>query len=241
MKYITAIVLLLSSVSFVRAGSLPDFQTLVRQDYIKPLALDLGGLLGSASQHSGRTLGFPGFWAGVIGVTQFKPDANDHVLRDSNVKFFGFPILEVGVGLPFNVDLIVHGITGGGWKAYGAGVRYGVYQTGLIDTFLPNVSVSAFGDRVNQNYFNLNHGSLNATATWNLPIVKPFLIAGLDVTSLKVGAATTPGVAGMSATATGSRFSVGADLTPFPFLNLRGAYTLRHGMPGADMSLGVKF
>ncbi len=240
MKLFATLALVLAA-SFASAEPLPDFATLIRKDYIKPLALDLGGILGSASQHSGRTLGFPGFWVGAIGAIQFKPDVNDRVLRDSNVKTFGLPMLEAGVGLPFNIDVIVHGITASGWKIYGGGIRYGVYQTGLIDTFLPNVSLSAFGDRINQDFFNLTHAGFNATATWNLPIIKPFILAGLDVTKLKVTSATTPGVAGLSDTATGSRFSLGADLTPFPFISLRGAYTLRHGMPGADMSLGVKF
>ncbi|MEK7382356.1 MAG: hypothetical protein AAB262_03625 [Elusimicrobiota bacterium] len=229
------------AVASASAAPLSDFETRARENLLKPLALDLGGLLGGASAHTGRTIGFPGFWAGAIGAVQFSPDKNDLILRDAGVKAFGLPLLEIGVGLPFKVDVIAHGMKVYDASIYGAGLRYGLYRTDLVDTFLPNVSVAAFADRINHKSFSATHSSFDAAATWNLPILKPFFVAGLDVTTLKVGVATTPGVAGLSATARGSRFSAGAELTPFPFFALRAAYTLRHGMPGFDAGLGVKF
>ncbi|PIR15989.1 MAG: hypothetical protein COV48_11360 [Elusimicrobia bacterium CG11_big_fil_rev_8_21_14_0_20_64_6] len=227
--------------SSAHADPFADFQSRVQADYVKPFALDLGGVLGGASAHTGRTLGFPGFWAGAVASVQTRPDKNDRVLRDAGVKAFGVPLIEVGVGLPFKIDAIVHGISGGGVSIYGGGLRYGLYRTDLVDTFLPNVSISAFGDKVNHKYFSASHGALNAVATWNLPIVKPFFLAGYDVTEVKVGAATTPGVAGTKATARGSRFSAGVDLHPLPFVSVRGAYTLRHGLPGFDLGIGAQF
>ncbi|OGS01221.1 MAG: hypothetical protein A2V88_02925 [Elusimicrobia bacterium RBG_16_66_12] len=239
MRKLLAIVML--AVTSASATPLSDFETRARENLLKPLALDLGGLLGSASAHTGRAIGFPGFWAGAIGAVQFSPDKNDLILRDAGVKAFGLPMLEVGVGLPFKVDVIAHGMKIYDASVFGAGLRYGLYRTDLVDTFLPNVSVAAFGDRVNHKSFSAAHGGFDAAATWNLPIIKPFFVAGFDITTLKVGAATTAGVAGLSATARGSRFSAGAELTPFPFFALRGAYTLRHGMSGFDAGLGVKF
>ncbi len=242
MKIIPALVAALTLLaSSAHADPFSDFQTRVRTDYVKPFALDLGGVLGGASAHTGRTLGMPGFWAGAVAAVQLRPDRDDRVLRDAGVKAFGVPLIEAGVGLPFKIDVIVHGMSAYGASIYGGGVRYGVYKTDLVDTFLPNVSLSVFGDKVNHKYFSATHAAANAVATWNLPILKPFFLAGFDVTEVKVGAATTPGVAGTKATARGSRFSVGADVHPFPFLSLRGAYTLRHGLPGFDLGLGVQF
>lgn len=223
------------------ADPFSDFQSLVRTEYVKPFALDLGGVLGGASAHTGRAIGFPGFWAGVVAGVQTRPDRDDRVLRDAGVSAFGLPLIEAGVGLPFKVDVIVHGVTAKGLTVYGGGLRYGIYRTDLVDSFLPNLSVSAFGDKVNHAYFSASHGSVNAAATWNLPIVKPYVLAGFDVTEVKVGAATLPGVAGTKATARGSRFSVGADVHPLPLISLRGAYTMRHGIPGFDAGLGVQF
>jgi len=215
MKTILGLLALLAALTpSAHADPFADFQTRVRTEYVKPFALDLGGVLGGASAHTGRALGMPGFWVGAVGAVQLRPDANDRVLRDAGVKAFGVPLIEAGVGLPFKIDVIVHGISAMGASIYGGGLRYGVYRTDLVDSFLPNVSVSAFGDKVNHKYFSASHGALNAAATWNLPIVKPFFLAGYDVTKVTVGSATTAGVAGMSATARGSRFSAGVRKTP---------------------------
>ena len=225
----------------VHADPFADFQTRARAELIKPFALDLGGVLGGASAHTGRTLGMPGFWAGVVGSVQMRPDNNDLILRNAGVKAFGVPMVEVGVGLPFKVDVIVHGVKAYDATIFGGGLRYGLYRTELLTTFLPNVSVSAFGDKVNHKYFGATHGGFNAVATWDLPIVKPFILAGYDVTKVTVGSASTPGVAGLSETARGSRFSLGAELAPLPFIRVRGAYTMRHGLPGFDFGLGASF
>ena len=41
--------------------------------------------------------------------------------------------------------------------------------------------VSAFGDKVNAGPFSATHGALNAAATWNLPIIKPFIGVEADI------------------------------------------------------------
>ncbi|MEK7388362.1 MAG: hypothetical protein AAB036_01545 [Elusimicrobiota bacterium] len=236
---VIAALLLLSPA--VHADPFADFQTRARSELIKPFALDLGGLLGSASAHTGRTIGFPGFWAGIVAGVQTQPDKDNLILRNAGVKAFGLPMVEVGVGLPFKVDVVAHGVKAYDASIFGAGLRYGLYRTELLTTFLPNLSVSAFADRVNHKYFSATHGSFNAAATWDLPIVKPFLAAGLDITRVKVGSASTAGVTGLTATARGSRYSLGAELSPFPFARVRGAYTVRHGRPGFDFGLGAAF
>jgi hypothetical protein len=240
MKNLFAALLLLSAAT-LRAEPLADFQTRVRPDLIKPFALDLGGILGGASAHSGRTLGMPGFWAGVVGAVQTHPDKDDRILNNGGVKAFGLPMIELGVGLPFKLDAIVHGARAYGTSVYGGGVRWGLYRTDLVDSFLPNVAVSAFGDKVIHKDFSASHGSVNAVATWNLPVVKPFFLIGGDLTKVTVGNSTTPGVAGMSDTARGTRLSAGVDLQAIPFTSVRAAYTLRHGIPGFDFGLGARF
>ena len=241
MLKLLAAALILSLAPSAHADPFADFQNQVRNELIKPFALDLGGVLGGASAHTGRTLGMPGFWVGAVTGVQTRPDKDNRILRDAGVHAFGVPLLEVGVGLPFKIDVIAHGITSHGLTIYGGGLRYGIYRTDLVDSFLPNVSISAFGDKVNHAYFSASHGSLNAAASWNLPIVKPYFLAGYDITEVKVGAATTPGVSGVKATARGSRFSAGIDVHPLPLISLRGAYTLRHGIPGFDLGIGAQF
>jgi hypothetical protein len=208
---------------------------------LKPFALDLGGLLGASSVDTGRTYGFPGFWVGGQADLQTRPDRNDLILRDSNVHSFALPMVQAGVGLPLGLDVIVHGVGAYGVNIYGGGVRKSLYRTGLVDTFLPNVSVSAFGDKVNAGPFSASHGAANATASWNLPLIKPFIEAGYDATKVEVGAARNSGVVGVSATANGTRLAGGIDLTPFPFFDLRLALLELHGIPGGQLGLGVTF
>jgi hypothetical protein len=239
MKPLLALLVLLAGPA--AANPLQDFQSRARPELLAPFARDLGGILGGASAHNGRTIGFPGFWAGAVASVQTRPDKDNLILRGAGVKAFGLPMIEVGVGLPLKIDVIAHGLKAYGATVVGGGVRYGVYRTDLVDTFLPNVSVSAFGDRVTHDAFTATHGALNAAATWNLPILKPFFLAGFDVTEVKVERATAVGTLGAKATGRGSRFTAGLGVTPFPFLDFRAAYTLRHGIPGFDLGLGVKF
>lgn len=239
MRHSLALLVLLASPA--ASNPLQDFESRARPELLAPFARDLGGILGGASAHTGRSLGMPGIWVGTMASIQTRPEKDNLILRNAGVKAFGLPVLEVGVGLPFKVDLIAHGLKAYGATVVGGGVRYGVYRTDLVDTFLPNVSVSAFGDKVTHQAFSATHGALNAAATWNLPIVKPYFVAGYDVTEVKVERSTVVGTLGAKATGRGSRFTAGLGLTPFPFLDFRAAYTLRHGIPGFDLGLGVKF
>ena len=147
-------------------------------------------------------------------------------------------MIQAGAGLPFSTDVIVHGVGAYGVTVFGGGLRKSLYRTGLVTTFLPNVSVSAFGDKVNAGPFSASHGAFNAIATWNFPIVKPF---GYDITRVTVGSSQTPGLAGVSATANGMRLAGGVDLTPLPFFDLRLALLDLHGIAGGQLGLGFNF
>ncbi len=241
MKRYLLTLLTIAAISQTALGTpLGDFHNRVTAANLKPFALDIGGILGGAAFHSGRTLGFPGFDVGVVSTLQFRPDKNDTILRDSNVKAFGFPLLQAEVGLPLNFDVIVHGMSMAGTRVFGGGLRYGIHKSGLLSV-LPDISISAFGDKVNQTHFSATHFSLNAAASFNLPVVHPYIGAGWDSTKVTVGSAAVPGLAGMSATANGTRFTAGVDISPLPFFHFYGAFTLLHGIPGADMGLGARF
>lgn len=207
---------------------------------LKPFALDLGGLLGGASFHSGRSLGFPGFDVALLGMTQFKPGKDNTILRGAGVDAFGLPMVQAAVGLPLKFDVIVQGVSGGGAKVYGGGLRWGVLRSGVL-LRIPDVTVSVLGNKVIHSHFSAEHLAVNASASWHLPIIHPYAGVGYDVTKVKLGASTTPGLAGSNATARGARLTGGVDLSPLPFFHLFAAYTLRHGESGADFGLGARF
>ncbi len=244
MKIIASIVALLAlsaSARAVQPNPFSGFEQNANINYLRPFARDLGGLLGASTVDGGRTYGFPGFWVGGDAVLQTRPDSQDLIMRDAGVHSIAMPMIQAGVGLPFHTDLIVHGVGAYGASVLGGGLRTSLYRTGMLDSFLPNVSVSAFGDKINAGAFNGVHGAADADATWNLPIIKPFVEAGYDLTKITVGAAQVPGLAGVSATADGARLAAGVDLTPFPLVDLRAAYVDLHGLPGFQLGLGVTF
>jgi hypothetical protein len=225
----------------VQPNPFSGFEQNAASNLLKPFALDLGGVLGGSVVDTGRTYGFPGFWLGGDAILQTRPDANDLILRDANVHSFALPMIQAGVGLPFQTDVIVHGVGAYGVTIMGGGIRKSLYRTAAIDPVLPNVSISAYGDKVNAGPFNATHGSANAIAMWNIPIIKPFLEAGYDATKVTVGAAATPGLDGVSATANGTRYSAGVDFTPFPFFDLRLAIADLHGITAGQLGLGITF
>jgi hypothetical protein len=224
-----------------RADLTGDFKTQVSAANLKPFALDLGGVLGAASVDPGRRLGFPHVEAGIVSGAQFRPDRNDAILRNSGVKTFGVPLLQAEVGLPFGFDVVAHGLSYAGAKIFGGGARWTAFKVPLTDGSLPMIGVGVFADKVNHVNFSATHYAVNGSLGWSLPIIAPFINAGYDVTTIAVGAATAVGVVGATARASGSRFGGGLDLTPFPFIRLRAAYELLHGMPGATLDLLVKF
>jgi hypothetical protein len=225
----------------VQPNPFSGFQQNAQANYLKPFALDLGGLLGASTVDSGRTYGFPGFYVGGDAVLQTRPNSNDLILRDANVHSFALPMVQAGVGLPFGTDVIVHGVGAYGVTILGGGVRKSLYRTGVVDAFLPNVSVSAFGDKVNAGPFEASHGAANATAEWNIPVIKPFIEGGYDLTKVTVGAGNKFVPSGLSATSNGTRLAAGVDFTPFPFFDLRVAALELHGIMGGQLGLGVKF
>jgi len=244
MKRTLALIALLAcatSAHAVQPNPYAGFYQNAASNLLKPFALDLGGLLGASTVDTGRTYGFPGFWVGGDASLQTRPDRDDLILRNSGVHSFALPIVQAGVGLPLGLDVIVHGVGAYGVNIYGGGVRKSLYRTGLVDTFLPNVSVSAFGDKVNAGPFSASHGAVNATATWNLPIIKPFVEAGYDATKVTVGAARNQSAVGVSATSNGTRLAGGIDLTPLPFFDVRLALLDLHGITGGQLGVGFTF
>ncbi|MBI3550863.1 MAG: hypothetical protein HY078_17645 [Elusimicrobia bacterium] len=208
---------------------------------LKPFARDLGGVLGSASFHSGRPLGVTGFDIGAHGGMQFRPEKNDRILRDHNVHAFGVPWVQAELGLPFRMDGFIRGISYQGLTIAGGGLRYGIRN--VIDApWTPQPLVSWVAHSVTHSDFTASHMGLNLVISCGIPVFTPYLAAGVDRTRVVVRQATTnPTMIGTQATTTESRFTGGVRVRPYPFTYLQAAMTLAHGIPGADVGLGLRF
>lgn len=207
---------------------------------LKPFAADLGGILGGNDFNSGRAIGFPGFEAGIAATLQSKPAPENRILRNAKVTSFGVPMAHAGAALPLiGADVMVRGIGYSGFSIVGAGLRYPVFKSGTVTMFIPDVSVSAYYDVITYDYFKGSHMSLDAAASFNIPVIKPYVGVGLDRTKIEVK--NVAGFNGLSGTISKPRYTFGVRLSPLPLLYIYGAYNVLHGQAGYSMGAGAKF
>ncbi|HNW44798.1 MAG TPA: hypothetical protein PKI19_09855 [Elusimicrobiales bacterium] len=227
-----------------KADPFSDFKTQLQlqgKTLLKPFVEDFGGLIGGADFNSGRALGFPGFDVGLAMTVQSKPNADNKILKDADVKAFGVPLLRAAVGLPvIGADIELRGLTLSGLSIIGGGVRYPVFKSGTLTMFIPDVAVSAFYDAISYDYFTGSHMSVDAVASFNIPVVKPFVGVGLDRTTLEVKGVSTL-LNGIDATISKPRYTIGVKFSPLPLLYVYGAYSSLHGVGGYNAGLGARF
>jgi len=224
-----------------KAEPFSDFKTYAAEAYLKPFAEDLGGLIGGADFNSGRALGFTGFDAGVAATVQLKPNSKNLILKNADVKAFGLPLVQVSAGLPVvGADITLRGITVSGLSIIGGGVRKSVIKSGALTKFIPDVSISAFYDVIKYDYFKGSHMSVNAAASFDIPIIKPFIGIGLDRTSLEIKGVSTL-LNGVDASISKPRYTLGVKFSPIPLLYVYGAYSSLHGQGGYQAGFGARF
>ena len=243
MKALLAVLLL--SVSAVSAHATADpyagFQRFADQGSLKPFTRDLGGLLGSATFHNGRSLGFSGFDVGVRYGAQFHPSAGDNIMRGNNVHSFGLPWVQAEIGMPFKIDGFIRGISYQGLTVSGGGLRYGLYSPS-DKPWTPQILVSGVGHSVVHKDFSATHFGASLVASAGTAAVTPFVGAGFDRTRMVVRSSLLdPTLNGRDVTTLESRFTAGVSLKPYQFVYASVAATLVHGMAGAEADLGVRF
>ena len=226
----------------VMANPFADFKKIASDSYIKPFAADLGGLIGGDDFNSGRSLGFPGFEAGIDAVVQAKPSEDNKVLRNAKVGAFGLPMAHAGAALPFiGADIMLRGVGYSGFSIIGGGLRYPVIHSGTLTKFIPDVSVSAYYDVISYTYFKGSHMSIDASASFDIPVIKPYVGIGLDRTRLEVKGATVSALNGVDGTIAKPRYTVGVRFSPMPLLYVYAAYNMLHGQTGYAIGAGAKF
>lgn len=231
---------LLSTRAFA-ADQFRGFKQYISQASLKPFTRDLGGVLGSATFHNGRSLGFSGFDIGAHGGVQLRPSPNNDVLRRAGVKAFGLPWAQAEIGLPFRLDGFIRGISYQGVTISGGGLRYGLSKTS-DRPWSPQWLVSTVAHSVTHKDFSASQVGVNAVASIGVPQFTPYVGAGFDRTRLVVKASDSDAaLIGEAATTFESRFTAGLSVRPYPFVYIQGAFTLAHGEPGFDTGVGIRF
>ncbi len=227
--------------SFLSAGPFDDFKQYFQQNYLKPFVKDFGGVLGANDFSSGRALGFPGFDVGVSLAIQKEPSSDNLILKNAKVDSFGIPMLYGSVGLPFTgFDVNLRGFGYSDLKIIGGGVRYNIFKSGMLFKFMPDLSALAYYDHIDFKYFKGNHLSFDIVGSWDLPIVKPFVGAGIDKTKLETKNIGL-GLDGISQSVSKARYTVGLRFCPLPLAYIYGAYSNLHSQSAYNFGLGIRF
>ncbi|MFI5346031.1 MAG: hypothetical protein ACHQ51_06625 [Elusimicrobiota bacterium] len=243
MKALLSVLLLTAAAvpSHATADPYAGFEQLADAGSLKPFTRDLGGLLGSSTFHSGRSLGFSGFDVGVRYGAQFRPSAGDNIMRGNKVKSFGLPMVQAEIGLPFKIDGFIRGISYQGLTVSGGGVRYGVFSPS-DKPWSPQVLIGAVGHSIVHKDFSATHFGANLVASAGNAAITPFVGAGFDRTRLVVRSSLLdPTLNGRDVTTVESRFTAGVSVKPYQFVYASVAANLVHGMAGAEADLGVRF
>lgn len=217
------------------------FQQFADSGSLKPFARDLGGILGSATFHSGRSLGFSGFDVGLRGGMQFSPDKNDRILRSNGVGSFGLPWVQADIGMPFKIDGFIRGISYQGLTIAGGGLRWGLLKVSDAP-WTPQLLVSVVGHSVVHQHFSASQFGANLVGSMGIPIVTPYVGMGFDRTRLLVRSSTLdPTLNGTTVSTLESRFTTGVQVRPWTFFYIHLAYVLVHGQSGSEAGLGLRF
>ena len=207
---------------------------------LKPFTRDLGGLLGGATFHDGRSLGFSGFDVGARYSAQFYPSKGDSIMLGNGVKSFGLPWVQAEIGLPFKIDGFIRGISYQGVTVSGGGVRYGLYAPS-DKPWTPQVLVSGVGDSVVHQDFSASHFGADLVASIGTPFFLPYAGIGFDRTRLVVRSFGDATLNGNSVTTLESRGTAGVRLKIYQFTYVNLAYVIAHGQSGAEAGVGVRF
>ncbi|HAM36265.1 MAG TPA: hypothetical protein DEB40_09520 [Elusimicrobia bacterium] len=224
-----------------RADVYGGFEEFADSGALRPFSRDLGGVLGSATYHSGRSLGFSGFDIGARVGAQLSPDKDDRILRNKGVRSFGLPWIQAEIGLPYRFDGFIRGISYEGLTIAGGGLRYGLLKSS-DKAWAPQLLVSAVAHSVVHQHFSASHLGGNLVFSMGTPKFNPYLGAGLDRTNLVVRSSRLdPAINGATVTTAESRFTAGMRLRLWTFGYLNAAYNVVHGTSGAEAGLGVRF
>ena len=218
-----------------------NFQANLNQTAIDALTKDLGALMAGGSFHTGKALGFPigfdvGAHATVIGLQK-----DDAIIRDDRstwVSVFG----QAEIGLPARINVIGRVGTVGDGKIYGGGLRYGILRPSIPG--LPALSVSALYNQMDHDFFKVKNYSANAVLSFDLPIVRPYVGAGYDLTkmNLKDEAFTGLGTRPVEdSSVSGYRAEIGANVSFIPFTYFTAAVGMANGKQMVHAGAGVTF
>jgi len=240
-----------------------DFDQLIHQltdSPMKALTKDIGSVLAGNMFHSGKNIGtfaigIPRFEIGVAVAGALKPNKGNIILNQGSGaagtkkdQMFGIPFVQVGLGLPFNLDVIVRGapkyqnIT-----LLGGAVKYCIFKKSFAVTSFGLSAMYSY-NKLEYSTFKANVSSLAGIFSVKVPMVEPYIGFAIDNTKLETQFSPKQlQDAGVAATATlqaktsEPRLVAGLTFSMIPFTYINVAGTKLNDHYGVDAGLGLKF
>ena len=191
MKKILSICALLCLVSVnIFAGPFSKFNDILNnatdakaQKYLDNLASDLGGIMTGGSFGASASLGLVGV---DLNLKVNYNKVSNEIMKAGGTSELYVPILTAAVGLPYDIDVLAKYGYMQDANIYGAGLRYLVFEG--KDLIIPAITVQGMYTMLNakdgDNKLDGNNLGFGAIATFNIPMVTPYVGIGWDTTKV---------------------------------------------------------
>ncbi len=259
-KFISVFVLCLAVAGsgFSAGVDFDQLKNRLSDTYVKPLAKDIGSVLGGDMFHSGRPIGtflygIPRFEIGVGVAGSLKPSKDDAILREgfgsaANPKdqMFGLPFAQVSLGLPLGVDVTLRGAPEyQGLKLMGGGIKYCLYKKSFVVTSLGLSAMYSY-NQLEYKSFKAVTNSVAGIFSVKIPVIEPYAGIAMDNTKLDTQftpaqLATASNPLNISAKTSQVKYVVGINFSMIPFTYTNIAATSIGDHYGVDAGLGLKF
>jgi len=242
---IIGILIILQGIIF--ADIFEDFKNNFQEKYLNPVAKDLTAITCANSLNNGDNLELfsvtpPSVGLNIRIIAPMKKINEDNLLFKNSLKdaeYVFLPVVQIEKGLPAKIDLILRGMSLGNMTFYGIGVKYCIFKSMI--PLMPQVSVAGFYNQLTaKDILSLNSNSINAIVSFGIPVVKPYLIVGVDSGELKVDESVIIGgfVGKLSG---GMRYEAGLNISLLPVMYLNFSYGQSYGDTLMSIGLGLKF
>jgi len=153
------------------------------QRYLDNLASDLGNVMTGGSFGASASLGLSNI---DLNLKVNYNKVSNEIMKAENTTELYVPMFTAAVGLPYDLEILAKYGYMQDTNIYGAGLRYLILED--KDLIIPAVTIQGMYTMLNakdgENKVDGNNLGFGAVATFNLPVVTPYIGVGWDMTKV---------------------------------------------------------
>ena len=236
---LTAVCMLSASCAWAR-DPFSDFAKNVTADNIKPFTADLGFVMSSAINHTGRSLGIAGFDVGTRVAMITRPRASNTIPDTTGLCTIYVPVIQGEIGMPLGFDGFIRGFSWEGFALAGGGVKWGFTTSDSPNSFRGLFYAAAHAG-IHEG-FSVTNAVGGIAGSVQGEVVEPFFSAALSRTELTIkDAPPLSGLAGSDVAVIQPVFAAGLNFKPWRFVYFSGAVNVVPSKIGMEYTLGIRF